>query len=158
MTYQELAKQALAIQDASNLSGVVHAFSRCMDVLWAEARTGEGKGTDWVNTHPIVTLFVDKLASLNRTQGDNFSAVMLAYDKVRTIADTYAPETTPDGLVLNGEQVQALHRKYTQNPDGFATYEAFRDTAKPMICGHGAVIVHWCNMWLAIETDGHTHS
>jgi hypothetical protein len=85
MTYRELAQQSLDIQDACNLSGVVHAFSRGMDVLWVEAREGEGKGTDWVNQHPIVTLFLDKLASLNRTQCFCDSAVPDAYTKVRKI-------------------------------------------------------------------------
>lgn len=37
MTYQELAQQSLDVQDASNLSGVVKAFARGMDVLWDEA-------------------------------------------------------------------------------------------------------------------------
>jgi hypothetical protein len=83
MTYQELAQQSLDVQDASNLSGVVHSFSKAMDVLWAEARL-HGHGTAWINHHPIVTLFVDKLASLNGSQ-DNSSVVFSAYDKVRDI-------------------------------------------------------------------------
>lgn len=81
MTYKELAQQSLDIQDACNAAGVAHAFSRGMTVLWAEAQR-TGKGTEWVNQHPIVTLFLDKLASLNRSQGENFSVVMDAYEKV----------------------------------------------------------------------------
>jgi hypothetical protein len=56
-----------------------------MDVLWAEARDGEGRGTEWINTHPIVTLFLDKLASLNRTQCFCNSAVSDAYTQVHKI-------------------------------------------------------------------------
>jgi hypothetical protein len=84
MTIQELAQQALDVQDACNLSGVVHSFSRSMDVLWAEARANN-HGTDWINTHPIVTLFIDKLASLNRTQFDT-DAIYAAYPRVEAIA------------------------------------------------------------------------
>ena len=48
-TLKELAQQALDIQDACNASGVVHAFSRTMTDLWAEANAS-GHGTDWVDT------------------------------------------------------------------------------------------------------------
>ncbi len=67
MTYQQAAQMALDCQDASNLSGVAKSFAGpVMDALWDEARR-TGHGTDWINQHPIVTLFLDKLASLNRT-------------------------------------------------------------------------------------------
>jgi hypothetical protein len=85
MTYQELAQQSLDVQDACNLSGVVHSFAKAMDVLWAEARV-HGHGTSWINKHPIVTLFLDKLASLNGIQGDS-QLVYSAYDKVREIVN-----------------------------------------------------------------------
>jgi hypothetical protein len=84
MTYQELAQQALNVQDACNLSGVAHAFSSAMDVLWAEARK-RGEGTDWINHHPIVSLFIDKLESLNH--GGNHNTVITAYQQVGEIAD-----------------------------------------------------------------------
>lgn len=32
------------------------------------------------------------------------------------------------------------------------------ETAACILGGDGAVSVHWCNMWLAIEPDGYTHS
>jgi hypothetical protein len=67
MTYLQAAHDALACQDACNASGVVHSFDQAMSALWDEAHK-QGKGTEWVNRHPIVTLFIDKLASLNRTQ------------------------------------------------------------------------------------------
>jgi len=86
MTYQELAQQALDVQDACNLSGVAKALGRAMDVLWAEAHA-RNEGTDWVNQHPIVTLYLDKLAHLNRTQGENTMKVMHAYDAVHKIIE-----------------------------------------------------------------------
>jgi hypothetical protein len=88
MTYKEVAQTALDVQDACNLSGVVKSFAGpVMDALWEETRRNN-TGTDWINQHPIVTLFIDKLASLNGTQGfDSMSKVMAAYDAVRTIAE-----------------------------------------------------------------------
>jgi hypothetical protein len=65
MTIQQAARTALDCQDACNLSGVLASFKEIVhEVLWPEARR-LGKGTEWVNTHPIVTLFLSKLCSLN---------------------------------------------------------------------------------------------
>ena len=59
----EQYKRAIDVQDASNLSGVVHDFSRVMTRVWVEARR-EGMGTDWVNAHPIVILYSNKISSM----------------------------------------------------------------------------------------------
>jgi len=37
------------------------------------------------------------------------------------------------------------------------TYREFRQTVQPIICSD-AVMIHWCNMFLGIESDGYTHS
>jgi len=39
-----------------------------------------------------------------------------------------------------------------------AAYITFRKTVMPLLAGNGCIMVHWCGMWLGIETDGHTHS
>jgi hypothetical protein len=71
MTIQDAAREAIAVQDAVNLSGVLHSFHEIVsEVLWPEARK-QGKGTDFVNRHPIVTLFLHKLCDLN---GGSFDA------------------------------------------------------------------------------------
>jgi hypothetical protein len=65
MTIREAAQLALDGQNACNLSGLVHTLARILDeALWPAAHES-GLGTDWVNKHPIVTLTVDKLMSLN---------------------------------------------------------------------------------------------
>lgn len=62
---QQAAQTALDVQNAVNLSGVLHSLDEIVrDVLWSEARK-QGRGTEYVNTHPIVTLFLHKLTSLN---------------------------------------------------------------------------------------------
>src|SRR6266436_2319043 len=62
---QDAAKLALDVQNASNLSGVLHSLDEIVsDVIWPGARR-QANGTAYVNSHPIVTLFLHKLTSLN---------------------------------------------------------------------------------------------
>jgi len=64
---QQAAQTALDVQNASNLSGVLHSLDSIVtNALWPAARR-QGKGTEYVNTHPIVTLFLHKLTSLNNS-------------------------------------------------------------------------------------------
>lgn len=56
----EMAKEVLQVQDACNLSGVVMGLKKALDKLWRNE-----KGTEWVNQHPIVSLYINKLAHLN---------------------------------------------------------------------------------------------
>ena len=53
------AQDALAVQDACNLSGVVHAFSLAMSTVRENTN-----GTDEANRHPIAVLFADKIMDL----------------------------------------------------------------------------------------------
>lgn len=65
MTLQEAAKAAIECQNAVNLSGVAFTFANDVcPALWAEARKRD-EGSEFVNKHPIVTLFLGKLADLN---------------------------------------------------------------------------------------------
>jgi hypothetical protein len=90
MMIQEVAQTALDVQNAVNLSGVLQSFRDIvMDVLWPEARR-LGKGTDWVNHHPICTLFLNKLSDLNR-RPDYFKA----YVEVQELCE-HADETGSD--------------------------------------------------------------
>jgi len=59
-------KTALQVQDACNLSGVVKSFDEALTAIWVEARS-TGKGTDWVNTHPICVMFSDKIRALTKS-------------------------------------------------------------------------------------------
>jgi hypothetical protein len=61
---RELIKEAIQVQDACNLSGVVNSFSRALSRLWTIAREEGGKGTDWINTHRVSRLYADKIQSL----------------------------------------------------------------------------------------------
>jgi hypothetical protein len=85
MTYREAGRTAIAVQDAVNLSGVAHSFADAVSAIWDEAHW-QGHGTEWANTHPVVTLFLDKLADLNRNWLQ-CPQIGQAYDEAREIAD-----------------------------------------------------------------------
>jgi len=86
MTLRAAAKAALAVQDACNLSGVARSFSEILSgALWPEARS-IGEGTRWVNTHPIATLFLSKMADLNGFR-DRYEQLAEAFEKVEAMAE-----------------------------------------------------------------------
>jgi len=58
-------EMALLSQSACNLSGLVHHLSKAMTLIWEEAREQE-QGTDYVNSHPIVRLYVEQMGFLCR--------------------------------------------------------------------------------------------
>jgi len=60
-------------------------------------------------------------------------------------------------VYLKREQRTAIYRKWTQDNNGL-TYRQFRKTAEATFGMDAAVVVPWCGMWLAIETDGYVHS
>jgi hypothetical protein len=55
----DLASDALACQDACNGGAVIHALDRATHELQRK-----NKGTDWVNQHPVIYMFLNKLISL----------------------------------------------------------------------------------------------
>jgi hypothetical protein len=63
-----LCAQAVAVQDACNLSGVVFDFAKAMQVICDESNR-LNKGTDWKNRHPVAVLFSSKIASLTHSEG-----------------------------------------------------------------------------------------
>ena len=70
-------QSAIFAQDACNLSGIVISFAEVTRKVWGEANA-LGKGTDWVNTHPICVLYANKIGSLARSE--NIDAYSKAYD------------------------------------------------------------------------------
>lgn len=75
-TMQELCQEAIAVQDACNLSGVVHTFSRAITDLRAILSASNDFSTSKLNQHPISILYSSKIASLtgsedNRSEYEN---------------------------------------------------------------------------------------
>jgi hypothetical protein len=78
-------RDALAVQDACNLSGVVHSFSRHMKTL------GELElDTDEKNRHPVAVLFSSKIASL--THSEPLLAFNYAYDMATKAVEQFKEE------------------------------------------------------------------
>ena len=82
---KQLAQKALDVQNACNLSGVLHTFDNVIRMLWVHARS-QNQGTDWVNEHAIVIVFLDKLNSLAGIQKFNYEKVEAAYASVYELA------------------------------------------------------------------------
>lgn len=76
MTIQQLAQQAIDVQDACNLSGVARGFVRAIDELRAA-------GVSDVRNHPVSKLWASKLHSLAFTGLDDFGD---AYIKCQALA------------------------------------------------------------------------
>lgn len=72
---KELAKEALAVQDACNLSGVAQSFARAMSKL-----RKLGFDTDGCNHHAITRLYLDKLCSLAGMEQDGSSMMRACYE------------------------------------------------------------------------------
>ena len=58
---------------------------------------------------------------------------------------------------VNKNQQVSLLRKWRQEDQGL-TFIQFRRSVQPTFGMDGAVVVKWGSMWLAIESDGYTHS
>jgi hypothetical protein len=81
MTTAQAAQQALDVQDACNLSGVVHSFARIL----ADCDGLKDLGTDARNRHPVCMLFADKIAQLTGTQFEGPSVLHAAYSACRNL-------------------------------------------------------------------------
>lgn len=61
-TLQHAAEQAILVQNACNLSGVVNAFSRALAIVRENTN-----GTNEANRHPVSVLFTAKIMHLTRS-------------------------------------------------------------------------------------------
>ena len=95
-TEAELAREALQVQDACNLSGVVRTFARVTADLWVIANS-KNEGTEWVNRHPVSRAFADKIISMS---GDlDFDT----YDPTIEALNLLYPLVVPDGVIVFDE-------------------------------------------------------
>ncbi len=56
-------QDALHVQTACNLSGVVHSFNRVMKKICNQSNK-EQRGTEWKNSHPICRLYAEQIMHL----------------------------------------------------------------------------------------------
>ena len=77
-TWKELASDALQVQDACNLSGVVQSFARVVTEVRRRLDFEGNCGTDAVNTLPVCVLYSSKIGSL--TSSESARAFREAYE------------------------------------------------------------------------------
>jgi hypothetical protein len=87
ITYKQAAQQALDIQDACNLSGIAYAFERAITAVCEESHR-IGQGTQWRNTHPIVTLHLLKMSELDGCGSTLHPSYDVAETECRRIVET----------------------------------------------------------------------
>jgi len=114
MTNEELnarmamhCKDAVQVQDACNLSGVVHSMVEAMESV-CDMANRLGEGTAWKNRHPVMVLFAAKVAHL---AGLGDSSLCEAYERAHHLCEAYArSERAPEigRLVTEEEQAQPV--------------------------------------------------
>lgn len=67
-TINELCQEAVNVQDACNLSGVVHSFSRAITELRSLLQQEGDFSTEKLNQHPVCVLYSSKIASLTGSE------------------------------------------------------------------------------------------
>ena len=73
---------AMNVQSACNLSGVVKSFATVMEKIFNKGYE-EHKGTDWINTHPICRMYAEQIAHLtNAGVPSNSESYRKAYNEV----------------------------------------------------------------------------
>lgn len=75
---KDMHRDAIQVQDACNLSGVVFAFARHMQTL-----CDMGLDTDAKNSHPVSVLFSSKISALTRSESS--TSLLRAYDTAEKI-------------------------------------------------------------------------
>lgn len=66
-TWKEMAQEALNVQDASNLSGVLVSFSNICREVRARLEAENKGGSVNLHAHPVLVLYSDKVASLTHS-------------------------------------------------------------------------------------------
>lgn len=88
----DLTREALQVQDACNLSGVVHGFARAIIRL---RELHPDLDTDAINKHDICILWADKIAHLTGTQ-HNSDGIHCAYSWAHDYIKTCEQEATAE--------------------------------------------------------------
>ena len=86
-------QDSIDVQNAVNLSGVVHSFARVMPKIMAEMRENKGS-SEYVWHHPISVLYSSKIASL--TNSEDASAFSKAYNTVMERIEIKTPDKKGD--------------------------------------------------------------
>lgn len=72
-------EDAITVQDACNLSGVVFAFAKVMEKICNDPAN---TCTEWKNSHPICIMYASKIASLTGCDFSFASAYQAVKDEI----------------------------------------------------------------------------
>lgn len=147
-TIKQLAQDAIDVQSACNLSGVVHAFSRLITELRGLLEKDPGFSTESLNQHPIVQAYADKLASLARIQND-IDASMRAHGACNALAA--APDPAPDPHALPEVAINSVRARYPKEADEILPTVRYD-------CCNGCWFFERWGMYVGIEKDGYIHT
>lgn len=87
MTLQELAKEAIEVQDACNIGGVSRRFAQVVqEVRQCYSGPAGGASTGQMNQHPIIQLWASKIHSLVGMGFSEIEEFSKAYDACRQMA------------------------------------------------------------------------
>lgn len=114
-------RDAIEVQNASNLSEVLKSWARAIDTIWEEIHAAKG-GTDTFNNHPVNVLFASKVNSLTGYE-QNFSR---AYEVCLSKQDD-KPKLIPEDLRWLPLDTDILNRRNdagTHLRNGNADYKA----------------------------------
>ena len=81
---KELAKEAIEVQDACNLSGVIHAWDRAVVEL---RQLIPNQDTDFYNTHPINQMYASKVHDLTQMGLSDYDSFAGAYHDCKNLAE-----------------------------------------------------------------------
>lgn len=84
-TQRELAQEAIDIQNACNLSGLVHSWAK---VVMELRRMFPDMSTTFYNTHPVNQLWASKVHDLTRMGLSDTDAFIKAYEACQKLAKT----------------------------------------------------------------------
>lgn len=142
-----------------------HPSAKLGDVEWqfSDGPAGErGASADYLTLEEGLRYHSGSVFHWDESNDENITS----YDKhdIRSLADDQYPnvafgysEVEQAELDITAAQAAALFRKWKRDSNDM-TWADFAKTVQPTFHMNNAVSVKWCGMFLAIETDGYTHS
>ena len=85
-TLKELAIEALDVQNASNILGIVNSYAKALvDLKSALAAAGQPCGSDAINTHPINHMWLFKITDLSQFE---LQTLLNSMEELRKLANS----------------------------------------------------------------------
>jgi hypothetical protein len=113
-TLRKLAQDALDVQNACNLGGVLEGFVRAKEALCG---LPENTGTGWLRNHPVMVAWADKVASLTGVQELGSEAATRAFNDLHEIVGR-RQNSWPFGVRVDEKLAPDEIRLESRDPEG----------------------------------------